>query len=220
MDARAWNERYAATDRVWSRSPNKWVHAEFSSAPPGRALDLACGEGRNALWLAARGWSVVGVDFAAVALERARHSAAAVESERGAPLPIEWVEADLTAYRMKTAAFDLVLISYLHLAPTERADLLRRCVSALAPGGVLFVVAHDASNLREGVGGPQDDYVLFSASDVAGDLQDHIATGTIALERAGRVAREVDTPDGTVVAWDVVVKARKALPGRGAVFAR
>ncbi len=82
MDAAGWNERYAGTDLVWSAGPNAFVEQICSSLTPGTALDLAAGEGRNALWLAELGWEVTAVDFSSVGLEKARRAAAA---SRGAP---------------------------------------------------------------------------------------------------------------------------------------
>src|SRR5207244_12631949 len=88
MDATAWDERYRSAELVWGVRPNRWVERELADLPPGRALDLACGEGRNALWLAARGWQVTAVDFSAVALDKAR----ALESQQSSP-PAAWMRA-------------------------------------------------------------------------------------------------------------------------------
>jgi SAM-dependent methyltransferase len=71
MHAAEWDARYAGKNLVWEAEPNRWVVEVCAGLPPGRALDLACGEGRNALWLARQGWRVTGVDFSRVALERA-----------------------------------------------------------------------------------------------------------------------------------------------------
>ena len=110
MDADAWDQRYAAAERVWSVEPNVWLAQVARDLSPGRALDLACGEGRNAVWLAERGWRVTAVDFSAVALARGRAG-----SEE-----VEWVEADVRAWAPPVDAFDLVAIVYLHLPPDER----------------------------------------------------------------------------------------------------
>src|SRR5690349_10831664 len=93
MDAAAWDERYAATDLVWSAGPNQFVEAELGELAPGKALDLACGEGRNARWLAERGWHVTAIDWSSVAIEKGRQVSAHVEWQVGdaltTPLPIE-----------------------------------------------------------------------------------------------------------------------------------
>src|SRR4051812_9854296 len=96
MDAAAWDERYAAAELGWSASPNRFVAAELADLSPGRALDLAAGEGRNALWLAERGWQVTAVDFSRVGLEKAR--ALQRRHPRGAQLQVEWVHADVLTY--------------------------------------------------------------------------------------------------------------------------
>jgi SAM-dependent methyltransferase len=199
---------------MWSSEPNRWVVQELSGVAPGRAIDAACGEGRNAIWLAEQGWSVVAVDFSGVALERARESAAEAAQAAG-ELDITWVQADITDEGVVTNQYDLALVSYVHLEEYERTPLLRAAARTLAPGGTLLVVGHDASNLAEGYGGPQDPEVLYSAKDVASDLQDMIASGLLEVERADRVAREVDTEDGPRVAWDVLFRARRKEVGKG-----
>ena len=192
MDANAWDERYAATELVWSAGPNQFVEHEVADLPPGRALDLACGEGRNARWLADRGWQVTAVDFSPVAIGKARQVSDAVDWQLGdaltAPLP---------------DSLDLVVIAYLQVPPDERRIAVRRSFDALAPGGTLLVVAHDSTNIAEGTGGPQEPDVLFTAEDVLADL----AGRDLDVRRAERVARAVPDPDGGPdrTAWDALV---------------
>ncbi len=150
--------RYAGRELVWSAEPNPFVVAETADLPPGAAADVACGEGRNAVWLAGRGWSVTGVDFSAVALDEARTLAAA------AGVDVEWVHADALAWA-PPREYDLVLVASLQLPPPERAAALRTAAGAVAPGGSLLVVAHDARN-RRGVGGPGDERVLHRPDEV------------------------------------------------------
>ena len=202
MDARAWDDRYAAVDQVWSRGPNQFVAARLAGLPPGDALDLACGEGRNASWLAGLGWRVTGLDFSRVAIERARRLA----DETG-------VEVDWRVGNVLTAPLpevDLVLLAYLQLPADQRRAVVRRAWGCLRPGGTFFLVAHDTTNLTEGTGGPQDAAVLLTAADVLADLGD--VDGEVL--HAGRVARVVDTGDehrssagdaGRRVAWDALV---------------
>ena len=175
------------------REPNRFLVAETEALPTGRALDLACGEGRSAVWLAERGWDVTGVDFADVGLDKARGLAAA----RG--VDPTWVEADLLEYDPPPEAFDLVVILYLQLPADERRRVLRAAAAAVAPGGTLLVVAHDRSNLQDGHGGPQDPRVLATPEEVAGDLDG------LEVERAGVVERR----DGDLVALDLLVRARR-----------
>ncbi|AQZ70314.1 methyltransferase [[Actinomadura] parvosata subsp. kistnae] len=136
--------------------------------PPGRALDLAAGEGRNALWLAERGWSVIAVDFSAVALERARSLAGQRLGEQAGR--VELVKADVRDYVPEPGAFDLVVIAYLQVAQDVRRQVMRSAAGAVAAGGLLLVVAHDSDNLAHGTGGPQDPAVLYRANDVAADV--------------------------------------------------
>jgi len=192
VDAAAWDERYAAAPLVWSAGPNQFV-ATLADLQPGRALDLACGEGRNAIWLASLGWSVTAVDFSSVAIEKAR----ALSSE------VEWVVGDALTY--DGSGFDLAVLAYLQLPAAERRTAVHNAWSALSRGGHLFVVAHDSTNLTEGTGGPQDASVLYTAEDVLGDL-----TGEHEVVRAERVARVVPVGDDhggepDRVAWDALV---------------
>ena len=107
MDSQEWDQRYAGTELVWTAQPNRFVVEELQALPPGRALDLGAGEGRNAVWLADRGWEVTAVDFSAAGLDKGRRLAGA----RG--LAIDWVHADLRDYQPGEGSFQLVLIAYL-----------------------------------------------------------------------------------------------------------
>jgi len=204
MDSDAWNRRYAGHELVWTSEPNRFLVAEAAGLEAGRALDVACGEGRNAVWLAERGWRMTGVDFSEVGLEKARALAAA----RG--VQAEWVTADLLDYTPGPQAYDLVLVFYLQVPATERRPIVRAAAGAVAPGGVFLLVAHDRRNLEHGHGGPQDPTVLYTASDVVGDLE-----GTsLEIERAETVKRPVHTPEGERVALDTLVRAHRAGTGR------
>jgi SAM-dependent methyltransferase len=198
MDRADWDARYAAADLVWSAEPNRFVEAETEALPPGRALELAAGEGRNAIWLAENGWTVTAVDFSRVALQKAAHLAAA----RGVTLELS--EADVTLDRPAHAAFDLVLVAYLQTPANDRAAWLGHAVHALAPGGTLLIVGHDRSNLDRGYGGPQDAEVLATPDELATDL----AAAGLEIEKAGLVERVVETPDGPRTAIDHLVRAR------------
>lgn len=214
MDSKDWDERYRG-GRVWSQEPNRWVVQELSGVAPGRALDAACGEGRNAIWLAEQGWDVVAVDYSGVALERAGQAQADAEARVGVPLQIEWVQADLTAENPSPGQHKLVLVSYVQAEAYERTPLLRASAATLASGGTLLVIAHDSTNLTEGYGGPDDPAYLYTARDVASDLQDLVSSGVLIVERADRVAREVDTDDGKRVAWDALFRAHRRDMSKG-----
>ena len=193
----AWDERYRSRDLVWGLEPNRFLAEEASSLAPGRALDLACGEGRNALWLADGGWRVTGVDFSRVAIDRARSLCA----ERG--VEVDWVEADVVDWQPPERAFDLVIVFYLHLPADQRRRVLGHARAGLAPGGTLLVVGHDSTNITDGYGGPQDPAVLYGPEDLVADLDG------LVVERAQRVARVVATEEGGRTAVDALVRARR-----------
>jgi SAM-dependent methyltransferase len=198
MTAQQWDERYRATELVWGAGPNRWVEGELASLSPGRALDLACGEGRNALWLAGRGWHVTAVEFSAVALDKAR----TLESRQDPAAPqVTWVHADATTFRPDQPV-DLALLCYLHLQPAEWAAALSGAAAALASGGTLLVIAHDRTNIADGVGGPQDPSVLVTAAEVAAEL----AAAGLLIERAEAVHRPVPGADRPAI--DTLVRAR------------
>ncbi len=201
MDAQSWDERYAATGLVWSAEPNRWVRERCESLPPGRALDLACGEGRNALWLAGLGWDVVAADFSAVAIEKGR----ALEAAHGTgSIPIDWRVSDAVSQPILGGAFDLVVIAYLQLPMPSRRGAHQAAADALTVGGTLLVVAHDSSNIAEGAGGPQDPSVLFTADDVLTDLAE---TVPLRVDEAGVVLRPV--ADAPRPARDVLVRVTR-----------
>lgn len=188
MDAAAWNARYAASDRVWSAGPNQFVEAELEALAPGSAIDVAAGEGRNALWLAERGWAVTAVDYSDVAIERGRS-----HDPEGR---VDWVVTDVTGDPLPDG-LDLALISYLQLPRAQMREVWPRVAATLRPGGTFFLIGHDSSNLTEGTGGPQDPDHLYTADDVVAALGD-----LVEVQRAERVARVTDA--GT--AWDVLVR--------------
>jgi SAM-dependent methyltransferase len=198
MDANAWDERYAASELVWSAGPNRFVAEELADLPPGTAVDLAAGEGRNAICLARRGWSVTAVDFSQVALDKGRTLAG--------DTALEWVCADATTWRPPQPV-DLTVVAYLQLPADQRRAAVRGAVESLAPGGTFLLVAHDSTNLTEGTGGPQDPAVLMTAEDVLADLDGL----PLEVVRAERVAREVSPGDDhrgepARTAWDCLVR--------------
>lgn len=203
MDATGWDARYDASDLVWGADANRWMVAEADQLRPGRALDLACGEGRNALWLAHRGWQVTGVDFSSVALARA----AQLALQAGLADQLTWVQADVHDTGSWGGPFDLVVVAYLHLPAAERREVLRATTDVMAVGGTLLVIAHDLTNLAEGVGGPQDPTVLFTPQDVVADLA---GIPQVVVERAERVYRPVATPEGERNAIDALVRVHRS----------
>jgi SAM-dependent methyltransferase len=184
---------------IWRADPNRFLVEEVERIGPGRALDLACGEGRNSVWLASQGWRVVGVDYSSVGLAKARQLAA----DRS--VDVTWIEDDVVTWMPPQGAFDLVLVLYLHLPAEQRRQVMAHASSALAPGGVLLVIGHDTTNLNEGWGGPQEAAVLFTPEEVVADLQD------LRIERAERVKRTVATDAGDVDAIDALIRAVRPL---------
>jgi SAM-dependent methyltransferase len=193
-----WNRRWAGEERVHaSTAPSRFLVAEVADLRPGAALDLACGAGRNAVWLAGQGWRVTAVDFSGVALRMARSLAA----ERG--VEVEWIEADVVAWTPPARAYDLVCVFYLQLPAPERATALAHAASAVRPGGTLLVIGHDLLNLTEGWGGPTQPDVLFTPDDVVAEI------GNLRIEKALRVRRAVEEPGATREAIDALVRATR-----------
>jgi SAM-dependent methyltransferase len=199
LAAAEWDERYAVTGLVWSAEPNQFVAQECAPLAPGTALDLGCGEGRNAIWLAGRGWRVTGVDFSAVALGKAEVLAA----QQG--VSVRWVLGDVLA-ELPVGAVDLVLLAYLHLPVQGRRRLLSGAAERVAPGGSLLLVGHDLRNLEDGTGGPREPSVLWTPGEVD-------VAGWQVLRRQ-TVARQV----GDARAWDTLVHLRR--PTGSAMSAR
>ena len=200
MDQTAWDERYAGPELVWGLGPNCFVAEELAALPPGRAIDLGTGEGRNAIWLAERGFTVTAVDFSQVGLARA----AGLAAERG--VSVDWVHADLLDYQPAPGRYDLVLIAYIQLPADRLTALARAAASALAPGGTLLAIGHDRDNLTRGHGGPKDLSVLWTAETVTAGL------GGLTVRQAGQVDRTVGTPDGARTAIDTLVRATRPAP--------
>jgi SAM-dependent methyltransferase len=210
VDAQAWDARYAGAELVWKAEPNQFVADATARLKPGRALDLACGEGRNAVWLAALGWAVVGVDFSAVALDKARSLAA----KAGVGVDVTWVRADVVTWQPEPGAFDVVLLSYLHLPREQRREVLAAATRALAELGVLVIVGHDRANLADGFGGPQDPSILLDAEELLDDLAQFVDPAAVdgvelRVERAGRVTRRVVHDGAEHTAVDTLVVATR-----------
>jgi SAM-dependent methyltransferase len=133
-----WEARYRDSDRVWSGRPNELLVREVAHLAPGAALDLGCGEGADAVWLASRGWRVTGVDISPTALERAaRHAAEAGVADRTA-----WERHEL-GESFPEGVFDLVNVQYLQSpVPLDQRAVLRSAAGAVAEHGTLLVVMH------------------------------------------------------------------------------
>jgi SAM-dependent methyltransferase len=181
----AWDERYRSrAGGIWSGQPNAVLVAEAADLEPGRALDVGCGEGADALWLAGRGWQVTGVDIATVALDRA----AAAARTRG------------------LTAFELVTAHFMHLPAAEREKLFAALADAVVPGGTLLFVGHDPSDGHTTMGRPRVAAMFVTADDVAAGLDRDVWEVQVAEARP----RSATDPEGRAVTIrDAVLRARK-----------
>jgi len=195
MDSAGWDDRYSTNDYVWNAGPNSFVADHLKDVPPGTAIDLAAGEGRNAVWLAERGWDATAVDFSPVGIEKARRLAA----DRG--VSVTCVVGDALTWE-PAALVDLVVIAYLQLPAPQQVAVLKRASTWIEPGGTLFVVAHDRANVEHGYGGPPSEEVCY-------DLDRTVAAlGALDIDVAEVAERHVDNADGHHVALDTLVIAR------------
>lgn len=202
-DQAYWDGRYRSADRVWSGHPNAHLVGEASAIAPGTALDVGCGEGADAIWLAERGWQVTAVDVSTVALDRAAANAAGAGDEVSGR--ITWQHLDLTR-QAPTGPFDLVSVQFLHLPPAQRDAVLDRLAAIVSAGGSLLVVGHHPSDLQTTVRRPRVPELFFTGADLAARLppDDWQVVTDAAPERT------VADPDGRPVAVrDTVFRARR-----------
>ena len=193
-----WDERYAGREYLWDVQPNQFVERHLRGLEPGTAVDLAAGEGRNAVWLAQQGWSVTAVDFSQAGLDKASRLAA----DAGVADRVVTVTADVLSWT-PAEPVDLVVIAYLQLPPEQVRTALGHAASWLRPGGRVLVVAHDRSNIEHGYGGPP-------MPDRCYDLGETVAAlAGLEVETAEVVEREVEADDGTRTALDTLVIARR-----------
>jgi len=202
-DEESFEERYRSTDALWSGRPNAQLVREAADLPPGSALDVGCGEGADAIWLAGRGWQVTAADFARTALRRGEAHAATLGPE--VARRIRWVYADLTA-EVPGKGYDLISAQFMHLPPDQRRTLFARLADAVAPGGTLLVVGHDFSDVAAGAHRPPEPERFFTAEEVAAGL-DPGAWEVQVVEARPRPAHVHEGEDITV--HDAVLRARK-----------
>ncbi len=227
MDATEWDRRYADADLVWPDRPNIWVSELVGPMPPGVALDVAAGEGRNALWLVELGWTVVATDFSEVAIQRCRTLAeqklgastarlTAIVRDAVSPAPPvpsgEPVASEEPGASgepgvsgepgASSTGYDLAVLCYLHLPRPQWIRALTSAVEAVRPGGTVVVVAHSLRNLTEGVGGPPDPEILLDPEA----LVESAAGLPVDIDLAEIRYRPVVKDDATVDALDTVAR--------------
>ncbi|MCO5099300.1 MAG: class I SAM-dependent methyltransferase [Burkholderiaceae bacterium] len=160
-----WNARYAGDDYAYGTEPNDFLVAQAALLPVGLpVLCLADGEGRNGVWLAARGFDVTSIDIAQQGLDKAQALA------ENAGVTIRTERADLTRHDLGEGRWGAIVSIFLHLPRRARAALHGRCVRALAPGGVFVYEAYGKRQTEFGTGGPPEPALLASLDDVVAEL--------------------------------------------------
>ena len=193
-----WDERYAGAEQVWSGEPNGALVAEVGDLEPGRALDVGCGEGADAIWLAGRGWRVTAIDVSGVALRRA-----AAAADR-AGVEVEWMQAALLDAPLTDRDFALVSVFYPALAHTPGRQAELALLAAVAPGGHLLVVHHADIDIEEAKAHGFDPDLYVSPDDVATGLD-----GGWRVTVDERRPRHVHAGTGAGHTHDVVLHAQR-----------
>jgi SAM-dependent methyltransferase len=193
-----WDEMYRSRDQVFSGNPNAVLVAETIDLPPGQALDVGCGEGADALWLARRGWQVTAVDISEIALQRAAAAATDVQGR------VAWARADLLTTPPPAGAFDLVSVQYFPLKRQPGHAALRGLLDAVAPCGTLLFATHALADLapRQEDGFDPADY--YQPDDIAQLLD---PTWNILINKTR--PRAAPAPAGTHHTRDSVLRARR-----------
>ena len=205
MDRQFWEDRYGDADALWSGAPNGVLVAEAAALVVGRALDVGCGEGGDALWLARQGWQVTAVDISQLALDRAAAAAAATPPSPGA---VTWRRADLTVEPPEPGAYDLVSLQYFPLARRPGHPGLRGLLAAVAPGGTLLVAGHELADIPRHAAHGFDLRELYQPDEIGRLLGD--GWDVLVDETRPRVS---PAPPGTGHVRDAVLRARRAADG-------
>lgn len=193
----AWDERYSASGQLWGAEPNRFIAAVFANLPPGTLLDLGCGQGRNAVWLATEGFAVTGLDLSPIAIEQAKALAAEVGVD------VAFDVADVATWMPEERSWDYVVLSYFQVLPADRERIHATATGALAPGGTVVVVGHHLENLESGIGGPQYPEVLLTEEMLREDF------AVLEIERCETVLRSAEKDGLSGDAIDVLMVAHK-----------
>lgn len=197
-DAAFWDQKYRQHHGAWDSEPNPFLAQDIAGLEPGTALDVGCGEGSDAIWLAGHGWQVTAVDISNVALARARAADVARQ--------VSWLQADVLDWQPPAAAFDLVTTHFLHIPPAGRPALFGRLALAVRPKGMLLVVAHHVSDLETSIGRPPIPDLYFTADEVAALL----TPGRWEVLFGGTRPRSATDREGRAVTiHDMVLKAQR-----------
>lgn len=197
-----WDERYGSKERIWSGNANPQLVDTVTGLAPGSALDVGSGEGADAIWLAAQGWRVTGIDVSVVALDRAAGQAA----EAGAEIAerITWQQADVFTWDPAPAQFDLVSAQFMHLPQPTLSALHRRLAAAVRPGGTLLIVGHHPSDMETTMLRHKNPELLFTAEQVAAtlDSEDWDIVAVVSPER-----QATDPEGNSITIHDAVLRA-------------
>ncbi|WP_229401558.1 methyltransferase domain-containing protein [Micromonospora okii] len=207
FEREGWEQRYGQRPALWSGRVNPQLAAEAGDLAPGRALDVGCGEGADALWLARRGWRVTAVDIAGTALRRA--AAHAAEAGEAVADRITFQRADLREQPPAAGGYDLVSAQFMHLPGVQRRRLFARLADAVAPGGTLLIVGHDPADLRDTAHRAHFPELMYTAREVAADLDPGRWEVLVAEARPRAV---VDHDGRDVTHHDAVLVARRRDP--------
>jgi SAM-dependent methyltransferase len=199
-----WDARYGSADQIWSGNPNPRLVEQVADLAPGTALDVGCGEGADAIWLASRGWSVTAIDVSTVALDRA--AARAVEVGAEIADRITWQQADVLSWEPAPFQFDLVSAQFMHLPGPARESLHRRLAAAVRPGGTLLIVGHHPSDLETSAGRWNMPDFFYTADQIAATLDPDVWQIVV----AAAPERQALDPDGQpVTIRDAVLRAQR-----------
>jgi trans-aconitate methyltransferase len=204
MTREFWDERYGATEQLWSGNPNQRLVEQVGEITPGIALDVGCGEGADAIWLAARGWQVVGMDVSPVGLARAAQHAAQAGPEIASR--ITWQQADMLTWSPPSQQIDLVSAHFIHLPSAERESLHKRLAAAVSPGGTLLIVGHHPSDLETTAHRMNLPDFMYTAEQVAATLDPDAWEIVV----AAAPQRDWHDPEGRpITIRDAVLRARR-----------
>lgn len=197
----SWDARYAESDRIWSGNPNPRLVEHVADLTPGDALDVGCGEGADAVWLATKGWRVTALDVSAVALERtAEHAAAAGVADRVTPL-----HHDLMRSGPPPGEYSLVSAQFMHPPADDFAEFFGGLGAKVRPGGTLLIVGHHPDDVATGVREPHGPDLLFTPERVVAALD----PDAWEIQVADAPTREWSRDDVMATVTDTVVVAQR-----------